>query len=65
MGLWPVLFSPLKALICSGLTRLAQKGRPGPPVTGQHNGTILALNPFSKPSPESHKESFLYVTKDI
>lgn len=60
-----MLFSPLRALICSGLTRLKQKGRPEPPVTGQHGGTIPALNPFSKPSQGSYKELSLYITKDF
>lgn len=53
-------FRPLKAVICSGLTRVAQKGRPGPPVTGQHNDTVLALNPFSKPPQGLYRELFLY-----
>lgn len=65
MGLWPVLFSPLRALTCSGLIRLAQKDRPEPPVTGQHNDNILALKLFSKPSQGLYKESFLYITKEF
>lgn len=65
MGLWFVPLSSLRALICSDLTRLAQKGRPGSPAIGQHNGTILGLTLLSKPSQESYKESFLYPTWDL